>query len=78
MSVANQVKTARDMFYFVDDVMALLGFEKSKAYKIIAELNKELEESGILVCQGRVSKRYFNQRFGLDDIPLPKPKAKTA
>ena len=69
------VKTAREMFYFVGDVMTLLGYEKSKAYKIIAQLNAELEERGIFTCQGRVSRRYFDQRFGLSEtIPLPKTK----
>ena len=76
--MASQVKTAREMFYFVDDVMKLLGYEKSKAYKIIAQLNAELEENGVFTCQGRVSRKYFDQRFGLESTPpLPK-KARTA
>ena len=36
MSVA-KVKGVHDMFYFVDDVMQLLGFSRSKSYKIISE-----------------------------------------
>lgn len=66
------VKTAREMFYFADDIMAMLGYSKTKAYQIIAELNKELEASGICTCTGRVSKRYFERRYGLTD-PEPKP-----
>ena len=34
------MNTARDMFYFVDDVMQLLSLSRSKSYKIIKELNK--------------------------------------
>ena len=30
-----KVKTARDLFYHVDDVMRLLGYSRSKSYKII-------------------------------------------
>ena len=44
-----KVKGVHDMFYFVDDVMRILGYEKSKAYKIMAQLNAELEENGIYV-----------------------------
>lgn len=76
--MANQVKTAHDMFYFVEDVMALLGYEKSKAYRIISQLNKELEEDGIFTCAGRVSKRYFNKRFGLDQEASPQKTKKPA
>ena len=73
-----EVKTAREMFYFVGDVMTLLGYEKSKAYKIIAQLNAELEEQGIFTCQGRVSRRYFDKRFGLNETPAPPKTRKTA
>ena len=62
-----QVKTARDMFYFVEDVMAMLGYSKSKSYKIIASLNRELEASGVCVCDGRINKRYFDKRYGFTD-----------
>ena len=62
-----KVRTARDMFYFVEDVMRLLGYSKSKSYKIIASLNRELEASGVCVCDGRVNKRYFDKRYGFTD-----------
>ena len=29
------MNTAKDMFYFVDDVMAILSLSRSKSYKII-------------------------------------------
>ena len=61
-----KVKGVHDMFYFVDDVMQLLGFSRSKSYKIISELNKELAEQGKMVFDGRVSKRYFTERLGLE------------
>ncbi len=62
-----KVRTARDMFYFVEDVMAMLGYSKSKSYKIIASLNRELEASGVCVCDGRINKRYFDKRYGFTD-----------
>ena len=62
-----KVRTARDMFYFVEDVMAMLGYSKSKSYKIIASLTRELEASGVCVCDGRINKRYFDKRYGFTD-----------
>lgn len=68
------VKTSRDMFYYVDDVMKLLGYSRSKSYKIIAMLNRELEAKGKCTCDGRVIKRYLDERYGLID---PKAAAQT-
>lgn len=65
MAVA--LKTARDMFYFVDDVMRLLGYSRSKSYKVIAQLNRELEAKGKCTCEGRVVKKYLDERYGLVD-----------
>ena len=61
-----KVKTARDMFYQVEDVMRLLGYSRSKSYKIIAQLNRELKDAGYCTCDGRVSRRYFDKRYGLE------------
>lgn len=36
------MNTAKDNFYFVEDIMRMLGFSKSKSYKIIQKLNAEL------------------------------------
>lgn len=60
------LKTAHDMFYFVEDVMQILGYSRSKSYKIIAQLNRELEAAGFCTCDGRVSRRYFDKRYGLE------------
>ena len=62
MAVKAKINTARDLFYFSDDIMRITGFSQSKSYKII----KELEAQGKLTFEGRVSKRYFNERLGLD------------
>lgn len=65
------LKTARDMFYFVEDVMRILGYSKSKSYKVIKSLNRELEDQGKCTCDGRVIKRYFHERYGLDELNAP-------
>ena len=41
-------------FMTVDDVAEELSVSKSKAYKIVRQLNKELEEKGIITVAGRV------------------------
>ena len=46
-------------FYTVKDVMRILQVKQTKAYKIIRELNEELEQRGYIVVPGKVSKRYF-------------------
>lgn len=35
-------------FLYVADIMELFGCSRSKAYQIIAELNRELEKKGVL------------------------------
>ena len=41
-------------FMTVDDVAEELSVSKSKAYKIVRQLNKELEEKGIITVAGRL------------------------
>lgn len=40
------MKTVKDIFYFVEDVMTITGLSRSKSYKIIADLNRELSDRG--------------------------------
>ena len=43
MAAKAKINTARDLFYFSDDIMRITGFSQSKSYKIIKQMNKELE-----------------------------------
>lgn len=47
----------------VDDVQEILGISKSHAYKVIRELNEELKKNGFYVVRGKVSSKYFNEKF---------------
>lgn len=49
---------------YVADIMKLFNCSRSKAYQIIAELNRELEQKGFLFIRGRISRRYFEERYG--------------
>ena len=51
-------------FLYVADIMELFSCSKSRAYKVISELNHELEKKGFLYVRGRVSRKYFEERYG--------------
>ena len=50
-------------FITVDEVGEVLCVKRAKAYNIVRDLNKELEEKGFLIIPGRVSRKYFEERF---------------
>lgn len=51
-------------YYGVEDVMSILGCGRTKAQDVIRELNNELEEKGYRRWpRGKISKRYFNERY---------------
>ena len=50
-------------FMRVRDVAEELGVSESYAYKIIRQLNEELEKKGFITISGRVSKKYFAERL---------------
>lgn len=54
-------------FYTVKDVMRILQVKQTKAYKIIRELNEELEQRGYIVVSGKVSKRYFYEKVYINE-----------
>lgn len=59
-----KIKQNDSTFLYVADVMELLRCSKSRAYKVIADLNHELEKKGFLYIHGRISRRYFEERYG--------------
>lgn len=50
------------VFMKVQDVADELDVSKSYAYKIVQQLNNELEAKGYITISGRVSKQYFIER----------------
>ncbi|EPY2283456.1 transcriptional regulator [Clostridium sporogenes] len=49
--------------YTVDEIATMLEVSKSKAYKIVASLNKELKKRGLVTIAGKVSKKYFEEKY---------------
>lgn len=50
-------------FLKVEDVMQILGISKSAAYKIMRQMNDELVKKGYAVIRGKISRKYFEERF---------------
>lgn len=51
----------------VEDVMELLNISSKKAYEIIRNLNDELTNKGYLIRRGAVSRKYFMERYYMED-----------
>lgn len=60
------MRTTEDAFIRADEVGALLGIGKSKAYQMVRQCNDELAKMGYIVIRGRCPRRYFEQKiYGL-------------
>ena len=60
--MTNETNTNK-IFITAPEMAALLGISVGHAYKMIREMNKELEKSGYLVIAGKVPKGYFEKRW---------------
>jgi ABC-type histidine transport system ATPase subunit len=62
------VKGVNEKFLEVGDVMQILGISRSAAYKLMRQINSELEKKGYIVIRGKVSRKYFEERiYGMSD-----------
>ncbi len=50
-------------FIKADEVAKELEVSKPYAYKIIRQLNEELNTKGFITISGRVNRQYFNERL---------------
>ena len=50
-------------FMRADEVARELEVSKSYAYKLIQQLNSELQEKGYITIAGRVNRQYFRERL---------------
>ena len=51
------------MFISAEEMAKELGISKSFAYKLMREMNEELQKKGYLTIAGRVSGKYFDEKF---------------
>lgn len=52
-------------FMKVGQVMEILQCSQSKAYKVMKQLNNELEKDGYLTIDGRISRDYLCERLNI-------------
>lgn len=52
----------KEYFIRAEEVCRILGVAMSTAYKIIRELNLELQQKGYKTVSGQVSRKYFYER----------------
>ncbi len=57
------VAVGQEVFITAKEVAELLGISKSKAYAIIRGLNEELSAKGFITVAGRVSRKFFEEKF---------------
>lgn len=51
------------LFITAQEISDELGVSKSKSYSIIRKLNEELSAKGFITVAGRVSRKFFEERF---------------
>lgn len=62
-ATTNIIVRTPDVFLTASEVAEILGISRPFAYKIIKQMNNELETQGFMTIAGRVSKKYFNEKF---------------
>lgn len=55
-------------FMTTEDVAEEMGVSKSYAYKVIKQLNEELQQMGYLTVPGRVNTNYFRKRICYSEV----------
>lgn len=50
-------------FITADEVARELNISKAFAYKIVRQMNDELNKKGYITIAGRVSRQYFSEKF---------------
>ena len=54
---------SKELFVRAEEVAGALGISRPYAYKLVREMNEELKQKGFLTSPGRVSRRYFEEKF---------------
>lgn len=54
---------SKELFVKAEEMAEALGISKPYAYKLMREMNAELKQKGFLTIPGRVSRRYFEEKF---------------
>ncbi|MCM1060600.1 MAG: DNA-binding protein [Eubacterium sp.] len=52
-----------NIFITADEVSRTLEISKPYAYKLIKQMNEELRSKGFMTIAGKVSRRFFEEKF---------------
>ncbi len=63
MTNKETIYTNENLFINAAEVSKFLGVCRSKAYKIIQELNDELKTKGYIIIQGKTHRAYFLEKI---------------
>lgn len=53
----------KTVFIKADKVAEELGVSKPHAYKLVKAMNEELKKAGYITIAGRVSRKYYEEKF---------------
>ena len=53
-------------FIGVSEVCSIMGCSKATAYRIMKQLNEQLQKAGKITLHGKVNRRFFMQKIGAD------------
>ena len=53
----------KTLYLTASDISEILGISKSRSYVLIRECNSELKEKGYLTIAGKVSTKYFSEKY---------------
>ena len=53
------------VFLEPSEVAEIVGVSRPTAYRIIRDLNAELQQKGFVIQIGKINKKYFEERFGV-------------
>ncbi len=51
------------IYITASELSELLGISLGHAYKLIRNMNKELEKSGYMIVDGKLPRKYFEKRW---------------
>lgn len=53
----------KGLFVTASEVAEELGVSKPFAYKLVKQMNEELDQQGFITIAGRVSRKYFQEKI---------------
>lgn len=54
---------SKNIFITAQELAEMLEISKPYAYKLIKQMNNELRDKGFITISGKVSRRYFEEKF---------------